>query len=123
MAAATPEEVVAVITVRAPLYATNVNVTALSQTALTFIGPPFRGQQAYAAAMLVCHWLTLIASGAAYGGASGPLTMAKEGQLEKQFSDRLAGGWQANLAATSWGMELIAVRMGVLMGARTSIIS
>ncbi len=116
----TPAQVAAVVSVRAPQFADNVNLTALCEQALTFAGKPFRSKRAYAAAMLVCHWLTLAANASASGSAgSGSLKMEREGELIKEFSGPPTG-WDGFLSMTPWGIEFEFIRRGVIMGSRTS---
>ncbi len=121
MSAATPDQVVAIINLRAPFFSTTSNLSDLASLALTFVGRPFRDKQAYASAMLVCHWLAMQASGAAKGGSSGPVTEVREGLLQKQFAGP-KGSYDEFLSQSVWGLEFENVRRGVIFAGRTAAV-
>jgi|AntDeeMinimDraft_5_1070356.scaffolds.fasta_scaffold27671_2 hypothetical protein len=78
-------------------------------------GTVFKAARNHAVALLAAHTLTMTTR----KGASGSVASLKEGQLSVGFS---ASANTDELAATSYGAELIRLRRSYIMGARTVMV-
>lgn len=78
-------------------------------------GKVFKDARNHAVALLAAHTLTMTTR----KGTSGSVASLKEGQLSVGFS---ASANTDELAATSYGAELIRLRRSYIMGARTVMV-
>lgn len=79
-------------------------------------GTVFKDARNHAVALLAAHTLTM----ANRNGASGAATSLKEGQLSAGFA--AVGNTTDELAATSYGAELLRLRRSYIMSARTRFV-
>lgn len=78
-------------------------------------GQVFKAARNHAVALLAAHTMTVTGR----KGASGSVAALKEGSLSVSFS---ANGNTDELAATSYGAELLRLRRAYIMGARTVLV-
>jgi len=115
---------IAIISLRTPQFASDSRLTDLialaqSQTSATAFG----AQTDMAVALRVMHWLTLearnggVADVTSGSGASGALSSESEGQLSRSYNVSAAAVKRyPDLASTQWGMDLIALMNGCILG-------
>lgn len=94
-----------IIELRAPAFYTDSRLTDLISLAEDGLSSQaFGSRYNEAVALQVCHWLEKENR----GGASGPVSMEKEGELQRGYAASLAGD-PGDLITTGWGTELQAL--------------
>jgi hypothetical protein len=111
-----------IIQARAPLFASEPNVSSLIALATTQTGD-FGSPDATntAIALLVCHWYALDKRDAGTGsGIAGSITSESEGELSRSYGSTVgAGARNAALEQTRWGLELLDLRKSAFFLPRT----
>lgn len=96
-----------IITLRAPAFALEANITGLISEATKEVGSEYCSDlKNKAIALLTMHWIALSKKDAT-GNTTGSITSEKEGQLSRTYGGMSnSSGIDPYLALTSWGIEL-----------------
>lgn len=115
-----------IITVRAPEYLTEPNLIDLINEAENEVGNeyPTSALRNKAVALTVMHWIAIHRrSGSSGTSVSGAITSEKEGDLARSYgSVSSSGSGDSDLSQTAWGLELMRLNNGTLLGPRTRFI-
>lgn len=121
MATGSPKDIIILL---APEYASDTRLDDLVVLAQSQTGAYCSTiAQNQAVAYLVLHWLALENRGS--GATSGIVGSEKEGQLQRSytFNNSIAGGSSVgDLGQTFWGLRLLNLRKGCIIGVRNRTI-
>jgi hypothetical protein len=108
-----------IIVVYNPSITVNARINSLIELAELETGDIFGALRNKAVALLVLHWYSLDARGAA--AASGNITQESEGDLSRSYG-RITGTGDDELNSSVWGSQLKRLRNSCIFSARNRVI-